>query len=121
MNRSTHLLWCCALTLVSSAALGQNAKSLVGKYQMEMDPSQTLELRANGTGSLMGEELKWKVKGEQLVFTDEDGQPDAAPYSFDGERLVLKMPMMELVFLKAGAAAPGGKKGGVLGKLKKKA
>lgn len=86
--------------IVSSSSWGQVARELVGKYQMEVQGGDTLELRANGTANLAGEETRWAVRGNQLTVG-----ADVMPYVLREGRLIVTVGPIQLVWRKVGAVA----------------
>ena len=72
-SRSTPL----AIALALCAAVPAQAatpKELVGKYQMEVQGGDELELRADGTAAMAGEETTWSASaGVLTVGTDTMG------------------------------------------------
>ncbi|CAN5155001.1 hypothetical protein BH11PSE11_BH11PSE11_32590 [soil metagenome] len=80
------LLTFALLLLVPLIARAQIDQQLVGKYRMDVQGGDLLELRANGTANLDGEEMQWSVKGKQLKVGT-----DVMSYSLQGERLILTM------------------------------
>lgn len=91
---------------VLSLALGATAhaqnRELVGKYQMEGAATETLELRADGTASMGGEEARWSAKPGQLTIGE-----DTVGYTLKGDRLVLQMSGVALTYKRVGAAGKG--------------
>jgi hypothetical protein len=85
------------LLMVPAAALGQVAPELVGKYQMDVQGGDILELRADGTAAMAGDEMKWSAAGNQLrVGTD------VMRYTLQGSRLVLTVGPVDLVWKRIG-------------------
>lgn len=85
--------------LFASLAHAQSAKELAGKYQMEIDQSSAMELRADGTAVMGDEQAKWAVKGNLLTIG-----PDTVPFRLEGNRLIMAMgPGMEIVWKRLGA------------------
>ena len=81
---------------------GQVVRELVGRYQMEMQGGDILELRADGTAALAGEETRWAVRGNQLVVG-----PDVMPYMLQGNRLITTVGAIQLAWRRVGGAPPG--------------
>jgi hypothetical protein len=82
------------------AASAQIARELIGKYQMEVQGGDILELRADGTAVLAGDSMTWSVRGRQLVVGS-----DVMPYQIQGDRLLLTMGSVQLAWKKVGGAA----------------
>ena len=83
-----------------AVAWSQGASQLVGKYQMEMDSSETLELRADGTATLGDDETQWSVRGNQLVVG-----ADVMPYVYVAGRLIMVVGPTQIAWRKLGAQA----------------
>ncbi|MGC4113688.1 MAG: hypothetical protein QM765_03300 [Myxococcales bacterium] len=95
------------LTLVgllwTASAFGQASKEqLVGKYTMDASAEETLELRADGSANMGGDEMKWSVKGNQLTI-----DTDTVPFKLAGNKLTLTMAGMQMSWTKVGAAGKG--------------
>jgi hypothetical protein len=59
------------LLFVCVSTFAQTSRALVGKYQMDVQGGDILELRPDGTATLAGELTRWTVKGNLLtVGTD---------------------------------------------------
>jgi hypothetical protein len=80
-----------------SVSSAQGVRELVGKYQMEVQGGDTLELRADGSASLAGEETRWSVRGNQLIVG-----PDAMPYVLQGNRLLTTIGAIQLAWRRVG-------------------
>jgi hypothetical protein len=90
-----------ALSFVFSiASWAQVNKELVGKYQMDVQGGDMLELRADGTASLAGDNMKWAARGNQLQVG-----PDVMTYMLQGDRLVVNVAGVQLVWKKIGSAS----------------
>jgi hypothetical protein len=90
------------IALLPLAAWAQTSKELVGKYVMEADASDVMELRADGTATMEGEQTKWSVKGNQLSIG-----PDTMAFQLVGARLLLSMGSVQLGWKRVGAASKG--------------
>jgi hypothetical protein len=88
----------------ASAGKGKVFKNpLVGRYTMELDPNEVLELRENGTANYSGDEMKWSVKGDQLQIGE-----DTVKFRMSGDRLLVAVsPGMEIAWRRSGGK--GGK------------
>lgn len=87
-------LVCLVLSLaVPAICVAQVARELVGKYRMDVQGGDILELRADGTAAMAGDEMKWSAKGNQLSVGT-----DVMRYTLQGDRLVLTMGVVELVW-----------------------
>jgi hypothetical protein len=96
-----------ALTLAFALVLAvpahaQAPKELVGKYVMEVPDGDVLELRADGSAAMAGEETTWSAKGNQLRVG-----PDTMAYQLTGGRLLLSMGAVQLAWKRVGAAGKG--------------
>ncbi len=69
---------------------------------MEGAASETLELRADGTASMGGEEARWSAKAGQLTIGE-----DTVAYTLKADRLVLQMSGVALTYKRVGAAGKG--------------
>ena len=91
------LLLFIALLLGTQVALAEVTADLVGKYQLDVSDGDILELRADGTAQLAGDETRWSVKGKQLTVGT-----DVMSYSLQGDRLLLSMGNIKLNWKKIG-------------------
>lgn len=89
------------LTGCVDLACAQQPKALVGKYQLEVQGGDILELRADGSASLAGEETRWEARGNQLSVGG-----DTMNYKLVGGRLLLDMGGVQMAWKRLGAA-PG--------------
>lgn len=94
----------CLALLLPTLAWSQIVADLVGKYQMEVQGGDTLELRADGTASIGGEETRWAARNNQLMVGT-----DVMPYVLQGGRLLLSMGPVQLAWKKV--SGPGNAKG----------
>jgi len=92
------LIW--FVLLGPSWAWSQVASELVGKYHMELDSGEAMELRADGTAVMGGEETRWAVRGRQLTIGT-----DVMPYVYQSGRLVLSVGPLQLGWRKVGGSA----------------
>ena len=91
------LFWACA-------ASAQIAKELVGRYQMDVQGGDVLELRADGSATLAGEATRWSATGNRLTVGG-----DTMPYSLQGNRLMMQMGPAQIAWKRLdGAASAGG-------------
>lgn len=92
------------LLLLSSAPAGaQIVNALVGRYQMEAQGGEVLELRADGSASLGGEATTWSANATQLrVGTD------VMVYILEGNRLVVAVGGVQVGWRKLGGKARAG-------------
>ena len=81
-----------------AVAWSQGASQLVGKYQMEMDSSETLELRADGSATLGDDETQWSVRGDQLVVGT-----DVMPYVYLAGRWIRVVGPTQIAWRRLGA------------------
>ncbi len=91
-----------ASLFVSAQALAQAPKELVGRYQMDVEGGDVLELRADGTASMAGDETKWSAKGGRLTVGT-----DTMAYQLAGGRLTLTMGSVQMAWKRLGAAGKG--------------
>lgn len=97
----TVILFAAVVFGFHSVSLAQVVRELVGKYQMEVQGGDTLELRADGSASFGGEETRWSVRGNQLIVG-----PDVMPYVLQGNRLITTVGAIQLAWRRVGAS-PG--------------
>lgn len=88
------------LLFIPTASWSQVKKELVGKYQMEVQGGDTLELRADGTASLAGDNMNWSAKGNQLQVG-----PDLMTFVLQGDRLVVNVGTVQLVWKRIGGSS----------------
>jgi hypothetical protein len=93
------LLSLALLFFISTMSWAQVNRELVGKYQMDVQGGDTLELRADGTASLAGDNMKWSVRGNQLQVG-----PDVMTYVLQGDRLVVNVGVVQLAWKRIGGA-----------------
>jgi hypothetical protein len=86
--------------VLPSASWAQVNKELVGKYQMDVQDGDILELRADGSASLAGDNMKWSTRGNQLQVG-----PDQMTYVLQGDRLVVNVGVVQLVWKRIGKGA----------------
>jgi hypothetical protein len=72
------------LVTFSGTTLAQTPREMVGKYQMEVQDGDILELRPDGTATLADEVTRWAVKGNQLTVGT-----DVMPFVLQAGRLIL--------------------------------
>jgi hypothetical protein len=95
------------LSLLLTLSLGAQAQvvgELVGRFQMDVKGGDILELRADGSAALSGEETRWAARGNQLQVGT-----DVMFYALQGDRLVLQMGAVQINWKRIGA---GGKSSG---------
>lgn len=93
-----------ALLLLSvAAAAAQNGTDLAGSYRMDVQGGELLELRADGSAALAGEETTWSADRSRITIG-----PDVMPYTLQGDRLVLSMGPVQIVWKRVGAPAKRG-------------
>ncbi len=93
-----------SLVLGAGTASAQIAKELVGRYQMDVQGGDVLELRADGSATLAGEATRWSVAGNRLSVGG-----DTMAYSLQGNRLVMQMGPAQIAWKRLdGAAGAGG-------------
>ncbi len=91
------MVWACA-------ASAQIAKELVGRYQMDVQGGDVLDLRADGSATLAGEATRWSASGNRLMVGG-----DTMGYSLQGNRLLLQMGPVQITWKRLdGAASAGG-------------
>jgi hypothetical protein len=79
--------------LLALPAAADMARELVGKYRMEAQGGDVLDLRGDGSASLAGEETRWSTSGNFLRVG-----PDVMQYSLRGNQLILRMGSVQLVW-----------------------
>lgn len=67
---------------------------------MDVTGGDLLELRADGSASLAGQETRWTARGNQLVLG-----PDVMPYALQGNRLTTKVGAITLTWQRIDATA----------------
>jgi hypothetical protein len=87
------------LLLVPAGASAQVAAELVGKYRMDVEGGDILELRSDGTAVMAGEPTRWSVRGKQLVVGT-----DVMGYVLQGDRLILTLGPVQLPWKRIGGA-----------------
>ena len=91
------MVWACT-------ASAQIAKELVGRYQMDVQGGDVLELRADGSATLAGEATRWSAAGNRLMVGG-----DTMGYSLQGNRLLLQMGPALITWKRLdGAVSAGG-------------
>ena len=77
------------LLLGASGALAQSQSPLVGTWKGSFQGYPfDLQLKADGTGTITGDPIRWKVQGQSLVLTGEDG-PETYHFELRGSQLLL--------------------------------
>lgn len=87
------------LLLIPGWAAAGLPSALVGRYQMEVHGGDVLELRADGSASLAGEETRWTAKGNLLTVGT-----DSMVYQMAGGKLLLNMGGLQLSWKKLGSS-----------------
>lgn len=90
------------LLLLFGGAAAETPKSLVGRYQMEVQGGDILELRADGSASLAGDETRWTATENVLTVG-----PDAMTYQLIDGHLILNMGNVRLRWRKLGGVSKG--------------
>lgn len=85
------------LLMISTTAFAQIAAELVGKYRMDVEGGDVLELRANGSAAMAGEETTWSATGNQLSIG-----PDVMQYQLQGDQLLLTMGTFQIPWKRIG-------------------
>jgi hypothetical protein len=83
------------LLFASPVGLAQSARDLIGKYQMEVQDGDILDLRPDGTATLAGEIERWTVKGNQLTVGT-----DIMPFVLQDGRLILMVGTVRVAWKK---------------------
>lgn len=80
------IVLCMICVLLCTACAGK----LIGTWQAE-GTENTMELRSGGVGIMAGSlgeyEVKYRVKGDKLLFTDDAGAEGVLTYELDGDVL----------------------------------
>ena len=98
------LLFVLALLLTSAqTSFAQVVKELVGRYQMDVQGGDILELRADGSASMGGEEFKWSARGNQLRLGT-----DVVPYTLQGRKLILTTGPIQIAWNRIGGGTGTG-------------
>ena len=90
------------LFIVPATASAQVVKELVGKYRMEVQGGDVLELRDDGSATLAGDETRWSATGNHIRVGS-----DLMQYTLQGNRLVLTLGPVQLVWKKIGGKGDG--------------
>jgi hypothetical protein len=98
MNAFRALVLTGLFLLLPAVAWAQFPAELVGTYQMELETTETMELRSDGTAVIGTEVTRWAVRGKQLIVGS-----DAMPYAYRAGRLVLSVGPAQLAWRKLGA------------------
>jgi hypothetical protein len=100
MRLIRRIFFSAALIAAWHCAFAQQPKELVGRYQMEVQDGDVLELRADGSASLAGDAMRWSAKAGVLTL----GQ-DVLPYRLQDGRLWLSMGSVQLAWKRLGSSA----------------
>ncbi|MFI4979258.1 MAG: hypothetical protein ACHQIO_02810, partial [Nevskiales bacterium] len=90
------------LFVFPAVSVAQVVKELVGRYQMDVQGGDILELRANGSATLAGDETQWSATGNRLRVG-----ADVMTYSLQAGHLVLTMGSVQIAWKRIGGAAKG--------------
>ena len=85
----------------AGAGAGAKPDSVVGKWNSDDGP---VELNADGTGSLAGAPFKYRVEGDVIVLTSQDGQTARIPFRLEGDRVIVTVEGERGVLTRAGGA-----------------
>ncbi len=77
---------------------------LAGRWMLEGEPFCTL--KADGTGVLEEDRLRWGVDGDELVLTS-DGETERVNFTLSGDSLTLHMSGIPITLTRAGKAGKG--------------
>jgi hypothetical protein len=88
------------LVITPALSLAQVAKELVGRYQMEVPAGDILELRADGSATLGGEEMRWSAKGNRLSVGT-----DVMQYTLQDNRLMVMFGAIPIAWKKISGTA----------------
>lgn len=88
------------LVFVFGVAQAQMLQKLVGKYQMEVQGGDILELRPDGTATLAGEVTRWAVKGNQLTVGT-----DVMPFVLQDGYLIVSVGPVRVAWKRLGGGA----------------
>ena len=112
-----HMLLVLALALALTAAPKTDAK-LVGTWLA--GGVAFITFKADGTGVMEDDKVKWSADGKTLKVTDDEGETDTATYAVSGDELVMTLGSVPLTLRRAGAGVQV-KKQGALAKRAEKA
>ena len=88
------------LLLCAPAAFSaQSAGQLAGKYQLDVQDGDIMELRPDGTAVMAGDKTTWAAAGGKLRIG-----ADVMAYTFQGNRLILTMGSIPMAWKRIGAA-----------------
>lgn len=82
-------LFLLALPLLLAAASASAADPLVGSWLKDGEPAA--DLRADGSGVIDGEEIRWKADAGTLRLTYPSGMKEKMPYKLQGNALTVEM------------------------------
>jgi hypothetical protein len=88
------------LLIISAPSLALVASELVGRYRMDVQGGDVLDLRANGTASMAGEETSWSAEGNRISIG-----PDVMQYRLHGDHLLLTMGSLQIAWSRINGAA----------------
>jgi len=97
-----------AALFLLGAAQPRSEAPLVGTWGLYGQPFCTL--KADGTGTMEGDNFRWSADGQTLVITDGE-ETQRVPYQLQGNTLVLQMGGIALALGRMGAEPTGGKPG----------
>lgn len=87
------------LLIISAPSSAQVASELVGRYRMDVQGGDVLELRANGTATMAGEETSWSAEGNLISIG-----PDVMQYRLHGDHLLLTMGSIQIAWSRINGA-----------------
>ena len=97
------------LGVAAMAAVAQQSSALIGTWSASFQGFPVeMVLNADGSGRFTGEAMQWRVQGNKLVLTSEDGS-DAYNFKLQGAQLILSGGdiVSPLTFMRTGGSAPG--------------
>lgn len=106
------------LALLLAAAPAKTDPKLVGTWLA--GGVAFITFKADGTGVMEDDKVKWSADGKTLKVTDDEGETDTATYQVTGDELVMTLGSVPLTLRRAGAGVQV-KKQGALAKRAEKA
>jgi hypothetical protein len=92
-----QILFALVLFLGPALALAQTPRELVGRYQLEAQGGDILDLRADGSATLAGDSMRWSARGNRLQVGS-----DVMTYALQGDRLIVDMGGLRFAWRRVG-------------------
>jgi hypothetical protein len=91
------LVFAALLFVLQAPGWAQPAAALVGKYRLDAQGGDVLELRADGTATLAGEAMKWSVRGNMLTVGT-----DVTPFVLQADGLLMTVGSVQVAWKRIG-------------------